>query len=128
VTIDAEVAEFMGRLHAAWRAADIDTYMAAFEDDADLVSRTGRRFSGRATITEQLKELTRTGRRALFAAQRTIDSIRIVAPTVAIVHESWVEPDREACATYVLTRREAWRITATSVVLRQQQAWAASDP
>jgi uncharacterized protein (TIGR02246 family) len=119
VTLDAEVAEFMERLHAAWRAADVDTYAAAFAEDADLVNRAGRWYSGRATIAEQLLQLTRTGRPALFAADRRVDAIRIVAPAVAVVHESWIEPDRTAHATYVLTRSENWQITATSVVLRQ---------
>ncbi|HVX45437.1 MAG TPA: SgcJ/EcaC family oxidoreductase [Mycobacteriales bacterium] len=114
-----EITEFMHDLHVAWRAADVENYLAAFAEDADLVGRTGQRYSGRAEIAAQLRKLARAGRPALFAAERRIDTIRLIAPTVAVVHETWIEPDRTVHATYVLTRRERWLISATSTVLRQ---------
>jgi uncharacterized protein (TIGR02246 family) len=116
----AAVAAVMERLREAWSAADIDRYVAAFEEDADLVNRNGQWCRGRAAIEERLVELARTGRPALFAAERRTESIRMVTSSVAIVHELWIEPDRVAHATYVLTRRDGeWRVTATNVVLRQ---------
>lgn len=116
---EVEIAEFLQRLHTAWRDADIDSYVAAFADDADLVGRTGQRHSGRAAIAAQLQELARSGRPALFAAERVVESVRIIAPLVAVVHELWIEPDRTVHAIYVLTRRERWLISVASTVLRQ---------
>jgi uncharacterized protein (TIGR02246 family) len=119
-TATAEITAFMERLSDAWRAADIERYVCAFDEDADLVNRGGQWYRGRAVIAERLAELARSGRPALFAAERRVDSIRLVTPAVAIVHESWIEPDRTAHATYVLARGdETWRVTATTVVVRQ---------
>ncbi len=109
----------MERLREAWRAADIETYVAAFENDAELVNRGGQWYRGRAEIADRLGKLARVGRPALFAAERRTESIRLIAPTVGIVHELWLEPDRTAHATYVLTfRDEQWWVTAVSVVLQ----------
>lgn len=114
-----DVADAMERMQEAWRAADIETYVAAFDEDADLVNRGGQWYRGRAVIADRLRELARNGRAALFAAERRIESIRLVTPAVAIVHELWLEPDRTAHATYVLAHRDdGWRITATTVVLQ----------
>jgi uncharacterized protein (TIGR02246 family) len=112
-----DVAEFMDGLQRAWRAADIETYIAAFDEHADMVNRAGQRYRGRETIAERLRELTRP---ALFAADRRTESIRVISPTVAVVHELWLEPDRTARATYVLALcDEGWRITlATTVVVQ----------
>lgn len=116
----SEITDFMANLRSAWQAGDLETYVAAFTPDADLVSRAGRWYRGRATIGQQLGELARSGRPALFTADRRTEQIRLITPTVAIVHESWTEPDRIAHATYVLARTaEDWQITATNVVLRQ---------
>lgn len=115
----AGVVAAMQRLREAWRAADIETYVAAFDEDADLVSRGGQWYRGRAMIADQLRQLARTGRPALFAAERRTESIRMVTSAVAIVHELWLEPDRTAHATYVLAHRdEGWLITAAAVVLQ----------
>lgn len=112
----ADVAAFMERMQRAWKAADIETYVAAFDEEADLVNRGGQWHRGRAVIAARLRELSRP---ALFAAQRRIESIRLIAPAVAVVHELWLEPDRTAHATYVLARREdTWRVTLATVVLR----------
>src|SRR5690349_8752705 len=112
----ADVVEFMERMQEAWRAADIETYVAMFDEDADLVNRGGQWHRGRAVIAERLRELAQTGRPALFAAERRIESIRLIAPTVAVVHELWLEPDRTAHATYVLAGQGAsWRVTAATV-------------
>jgi uncharacterized protein (TIGR02246 family) len=113
----SDIAAVMAQLQNAWRAADIETYLAAFDEDADLVNRAGQRYRGRAVIADRLRELTRP---AFFAAQRRTESIRMIAPTVAVVHELWLEADRTARATYVLTLRDkSWRITlATTVLLR----------
>ena len=113
----ADVAAAVERMREAWRAADIETYLAAFDEDADLVSRRGQWYRGRADIAEQLRELARTGRPALFAAERRTESIRMITPEVAIVHEMWLEPDRTAHATYVFAHRDVgWRVTAAAVV------------
>lgn len=115
----ADVAAFMERLQKAWRAADVETYVTAFDEDADLVNRGGTWYRGRADIGAVLRELARSGRPALFAADRRTESIRMVSPTVAAVHELWIEPDRTAHATYVLARRDdGWRITVATVVLQ----------
>ncbi|MFD2083322.1 conserved hypothetical protein [Actinopolymorpha cephalotaxi] len=116
----AEVVAVIDRLREAWRAADIDAYVAGFDEDADLVNRTGQWCRGRKMIAERLGELARTGRPAVFAAERRTEAVRIVTPELAVVHESWIEPDRVAHATYVLVRKdEGWRVTTTNVVLRQ---------
>jgi uncharacterized protein (TIGR02246 family) len=121
-TETAEVAAVMERLREAWRAGDVDTYVAAFEEDADLVNRGGQWYRGRAVIAERLGDLARSGRPALFAAVRRTEAIRLVTPAVAVVHESWIEPDRVAHATYVLARRDDdWRVTTANVVLQQQR-------
>jgi uncharacterized protein (TIGR02246 family) len=118
-TETAGVAAAMHRLREAWRAADIETYVAAFDEDADLVSRGGQWYRGRAQIADQLRELARTGRPALFAAERRTESIRMLTRAVAIAHEVWLEPDRTAHATYVLAHRDdGWRVSAATVVLQ----------
>lgn len=114
----AQVAAVLHSMREAWRAADIETYLSAFDEDADLVNRTGQCYQGKATIANRLRALARTGRPALFAADRRTESIRFVTPDVAIVHERWLEPDRTAHATYILARRpDGWRVTVTTTVL-----------
>lgn len=113
----SDIAAAIERMRKAWRAADIETYVAAFDEDADLVGRGGQCYRGRATIADRLRELARTGRPALFAAERRTESIRMVTPSVAVVHELWLEPDRTAHATYVLAHREdGWRVTLATTV------------
>jgi uncharacterized protein (TIGR02246 family) len=113
------VATVVEQMRIAWRTADIETYVAAFDDDADLVNRAGKWYRGRADIANVLRELARSGRPALFAAERRTESIRMVTPAVAIVHELWLEPDRTAHATYVFAQKDdGWRVTLATVVLR----------
>src|SRR5262249_14416694 len=119
MTFEIALDSVMERLRKAWRAADIDAYVAEFDEDADLVSRGGQWFRGRGEIKDRLAELVRTGRPVLFAAERRTESIRLVTSTVAIVHELWLEPDRMAHATYVLALRDReWRVSAVTIVLR----------
>lgn len=114
-----EVSAAVERMHKAWRTADIETYLTAFDDDAELINRSGKWYRGKAAIADVLRELARTGRPALFAAERRVEAIRAVTPTVSVVHELWVEPDRTAQASYVFVRRdEDWRVTLATVVLR----------
>lgn len=115
----SDVAAVMERMQKAWRAANIETYLGLFDDNADLVNRTGKLYRGKAEIADVLRELARIGRPALFAAQRRIEEIRTITPTTAVVHELWTEPDRTAHATYVLLRRDdGWKVALATVVLR----------
>lgn len=114
---DAEIQAVFGRLLQAWTDNDAAAYGACFTTDADYVSYDGARATDRATIEENHDRLFR-GVLAGSALVGELESIRHVAPDVAIVHAtgSVLMPWRSRLPSRRLSRQ-------TLVAVRTETRW-----
>jgi uncharacterized protein (TIGR02246 family) len=84
-TEDHQIQDLFGRLMQAWTDNDAAAYGACFTEDSDYVSYDGTRAIGRAAMQDAHDRLFR-GVLAGSALVGEIESIRHIAPGVAIVH------------------------------------------
>lgn len=109
------------QLMAAWGAGDADAYGALFSDDADYIAFDGLNQKGRAAIIASHQPLfTRWLKGSRLTGQ--IDSLRFLAPDVALIHASGSildagrttpAPERISSQTLVAQKsEERWRFVA----------------
>ncbi|HEX5996412.1 MAG TPA: SgcJ/EcaC family oxidoreductase [Jiangellales bacterium] len=120
-TDDSEIRDLFGRLMQAWTDNDADAYGACFTEDSDYVSYDGTRAIGRLDMQNAHDQLFR-GVLAGSALVGDVESIRHVAPGVAIVHgtasvlmpwRSTLPKRRLSRQTLVAVRTDhGWRFTA----------------
>ncbi|MEV0153856.1 SgcJ/EcaC family oxidoreductase [Micromonospora sp. NPDC050686] len=120
-TDDRQIQELFGRLMQAWTDNDAVAYGACFTEDSDYVSYDGTRAIGRHDMQNAHDQLFR-GVLAGSALVGGVESIRHVAPGVAIVHgtasvlmpwRSKLPKRRLSRQTLVAVRTDrAWRFTA----------------
>lgn len=120
-TDDGQIRELFGRLMRAWTDNDAAAYAACFTADSDYVSFDGTRAAGRAPMQHNHDQLFR-GVLAGSALVGGIESIRQIAPGVAIVHgtasvlmpwRSKLPKRRLSRQTLVAVRTDrGWRFTA----------------
>jgi uncharacterized protein (TIGR02246 family) len=94
---DAAVREVEARQEAAWNAHDARAYAALFTEDADLVSATGHRISGRAEIERDIAAAFQS----IFAHNSLhIDdvSVRPLGDDLVLAHVDWSSTDSETAA------------------------------
>lgn len=116
-TDDRQIQELFGRLTQAWTDNDAAAYGACFTEDSDYVSYDGTRATGRLTMQSAHDQLFR-GVLAGSALVGDIESIRHVAPGVAIVHgtASVLMPWRSKLPRRRLSRQ-------TLVAVRTDRGW-----
>jgi uncharacterized protein (TIGR02246 family) len=81
----AAIERIVGRLQAAWNAMDGSAFADPFADDADFVTIHGEHFRGRPAIADGHAGIFRS----IYAGspnQMTVESVRLLAPEVALVH------------------------------------------
>ena len=120
-TDNREIRDLFGRLVRAWTDNDAVAYGACFTEDSDYVSYDGTRATGRLAMQDAHDRLFR-GVLAGSALVGDIESIRHVAPGVAIVHgtasvlmpwRSRLPKRRRSRQTLVAVRTESgWLFTA----------------
>jgi uncharacterized protein (TIGR02246 family) len=120
-TDDREIEDLFGRLMQAWTDNDAIAYGACFTEDCDYVSYDGTRAIGRLDMQNAHDRLFR-GVLAGSALVGDVESIRHVAPAVAIVHgtASVLMPWRSTLPKRRLSRQtlvavrtaSGWRFTA----------------
>lgn len=108
-------------LMRTWTANDATAYAALFTEDSDYVSYDGTRATGRAEHQDNHDKLFR-GVLAGSALVGELESIRFVAPDVAILHGTasvlmpWRShlPERRRSRQTLVTLRtdQGWKITA----------------
>ncbi|HEY0699992.1 MAG TPA: SgcJ/EcaC family oxidoreductase [Micromonospora sp.] len=116
-TDDREIGDLFGRLMRAWTDNDAVAYGACFTEDSDYVSYDGSRATGRLDMQNAHDRLFR-GVLAGSALVGDVESIRHVAPGVAIVHGtgSVLMPWRSTPPKRRLSRQ-------TLVAVRTDQGW-----
>jgi uncharacterized protein (TIGR02246 family) len=114
---DREITALFGRLMQAWTDNDAVAYGECFTDDCDYVSYDGTRAVGRAAMQDAHDKLFR-GVLSGSALVGDLESIRHVAPDVAIVHgtASVLMPWRSDLPRRRLSRQ-------TLVAVRSDQGW-----
>ncbi|MFC4018848.1 SgcJ/EcaC family oxidoreductase [Micromonospora sp. GCM10011542] len=114
---DREIRELFGRLMRAWTDNDAVAYGACFTEDSDYVSYDGTRAIGRQAMQNAHDRLFR-GVLAGSALVGDLESIRHVAPGVAIVHgtASVLMPWRSKLPKRRLSRQ-------TLVAVRTEHGW-----
>jgi len=120
-TDDRQIQELFGRLVQAWTDNEAVAYGACFTEDCDYVSYDGTRATGRLDMQNAHDQLFR-GVLAGSALVGDVESIRHVAPGVAIVHgtasvlmpwRSKLPKRRLSRQTLVAVRTDrGWRFTA----------------
>lgn len=117
IVSDVEIGAVLADLRAAWQARDSAAYLALLADDVDVVNRGGQRLAGRAAFGQQLNWLLDKGFPEIFTAEHTVESIRMISPNVAVVHELRVESSRRSVAVHVLVLREGrWVVESISII------------
>jgi uncharacterized protein (TIGR02246 family) len=112
----------LAELRAAWQARDAVAYLALLSDDVDVVNRGGQRMIGKAAFGQQLnwlldKGLLESPLPEIFTAEHTVESIRMIGPDVALVHELRVESSRRSIAVHLLVLREGrWVVESISII------------
>jgi len=108
---------------AAWNRHDMAALHDLFADDADLVTVSGLRWTGRAKIEHGHAQLHRFQFKDSVWTNVRVD-VRLLAPEVALAHIRWTmhgdldadgapRPLREALFSWVLVKRGGrWRIGA----------------
>ena len=116
-TDDREIENLFGRLMQAWTDNDAVAYGACFTEDCDYVSYDGTRAIGRLEMQDAHDRLFR-GVLAGSALVGDVESIRHVAPAVAIVHgtASVLMPWRSTLPERRLSRQ-------TLVAVRSDRGW-----
>ena len=120
-TDDRQIRELFARLMRAWTDNDAAAYAACFTTDSDYVSYDGTRAIGRIEMQDAHDRLFR-GVLAGSALVGEIESIRQIAPGVAVVHgtASVLMPWRSKLPKRRLSRQtpvavctnEGWRFAA----------------
>jgi uncharacterized protein (TIGR02246 family) len=117
---EQEIRALVDRMFDSWARGDAVAYHADFTDDADYVSFDGSR-RGKADSIRSHANLFRT---VLYGSRATseVESVRFVAPDVAVVHllgsivEGWRQRPykrRLSRQTMVVVRRDGrWQVTA----------------
>jgi uncharacterized protein (TIGR02246 family) len=115
-----DAAALAARLQDAWNTGDGAGFAAPFSDDADFVNVYGMHARGRAAIAAGHEFILK----GMYAGSRVayqVESARMLAPTVALVHlgarlsipAGPMAGDHEARPSLVLTRAgEAWQIAS----------------
>lgn len=121
MTDDRQIRDLFARLMQAWTDNDAAAYGACFTTDSDYVSYDGTRATGRSPMQQAHDQLFR-GVLAGSALVGEVESIRQIAPGVAIVHgtASVLMPWRSKLPQRRLSRQtlvavrtgEGWRFTA----------------
>ncbi|MEV8528994.1 SgcJ/EcaC family oxidoreductase [Streptomyces sp. NPDC052000] len=109
------VAGVMARLTDAWQAKDVPGYLALLTDHVDVVNRGGQRLTGKQAFAQQLNWLLDYP--AIFEAEHTLESVRVLRPGMALAHELRIEPLRQSRATYLLVEHEEgqWLIESIAI-------------
>ncbi|MES2196708.1 MAG: SgcJ/EcaC family oxidoreductase [Pseudomonadota bacterium] len=122
---EAAIAGVLEARRAAWNAGDLEAYRQLLTRDADVVSATGRKSTGRDAVialSAEQKQQPSYGDATITATQ--IDAIRLVTPDVALVDATYrmtgvrIPADAEARTVagsilFVLLKQDgAWRIAS----------------
>ncbi|KWX00360.1 hypothetical protein TH66_16205 [Carbonactinospora thermoautotrophica] len=118
---EAELRDVVSRMNESWTRGDADAYAALFTEDSDYVAFDGTRQRGRQANADSHRKLF-AGVLKDSRLQGEVESIRLIAPDVAVVHAvgtvllAWhTRPARRRLSrqTLVLVRENGrWRITA----------------
>lgn len=122
---EAAIAGLLEARRAAWNAGDLDGYRKLLTVDADVVSATGRKSTGRdAVIALSAEQKQQPSYRDAIITATQIHAIRLVTPDVALVdatyHMTGVRiPDGseakavEGAILFVLVQQDGtWRIAS----------------
>ncbi|GAA3757401.1 hypothetical protein GCM10022225_48310 [Plantactinospora mayteni] len=114
---DHQIRELFARLMQAWTDNDSAAYAACFTTDSDYVSYDGTRAVGRTAMQDAHDRLFR-GVLAGSALVGEVESIRQIAPSVAVVHgtASVLMPWRSKLPKRRLSRQ-------TLVAVRTTEGW-----
>jgi uncharacterized protein (TIGR02246 family) len=105
----------------SWDEPGMPAFEDLFTDDADFVVITGRRLKGRNDIVTYHRDLLRTRYKGSRSLPMEVESVRFLAPDIAVAHvtsgarylEDGAEVTRTGRATATLVRKTGtWRITA----------------
>jgi uncharacterized protein (TIGR02246 family) len=87
---DAAIADVLEARRAAWNAGDLEAYRGLLTEEADVVSATGRKSTGRdAVIALSAEQKQQPSYRDATITATEIDAIRLVTPDVALVDATY---------------------------------------
>jgi len=87
---EAAIAGLLEARRAAWNAGDLDGYRKLLTVDADVVSATGRKSTGRdAVIALSAEQKQQPSYRDAIITATQIHAIRLVTPDVALVDATY---------------------------------------
>ncbi|MDO9057712.1 MAG: SgcJ/EcaC family oxidoreductase [Bradyrhizobium sp.] len=122
---EAAIAEVLQARRAAWNAGDLKSYRQLLTEDADVVSATGRKSTGRdAVIALSAEQKRQPSYRDAIITATQIDAIRLVKPDVALVDatyrmtgvripdDSWPKPVEGSILFVMVQQGDAWRIAS----------------
>jgi len=120
-TDEQRIQTLLQQLFAAWGAGDANAYGALFSEDADYIAFDGVNQQGRAAIIASHQPLfSKWLKGSRLTGQ--IDSLRFLAPDVALIHasgsildhgRSTPAPERSSSQTLVAKKIDgAWRFVA----------------
>ena len=88
--MEAAIAEVLQARRAAWNAGDLEGYRKLLTPDADVISATGRKSTGRDAVIalSALQKLEPSYRDATITATE-IHAIRLIGPDAALVDATY---------------------------------------
>jgi uncharacterized protein (TIGR02246 family) len=120
------IANLLEVRRAAWNAGDLEAYRKLLTEDADVVSATGRKSTGRdAVIALSAQQKQQPSYRDATITATDIHAIRLIGPDVALVDATYrmtgvrIPIDSEARSVdgsilFVMARQGGqWRIAST---------------
>jgi uncharacterized protein (TIGR02246 family) len=115
---DEEVVKrLMSELWGAWKGHDMKAFCGRFAEDADFVNRFGQWYRGRAVIQDHLTWLHKNIFNREIGGSPT-DTIRFIAPGVAVVHQASESEGMKYLVTYLLASRDGrWLVQTANVSL-----------
>ena len=109
-------AEVLGRLDAAWNAADGKRFAAEFTVETDVINIFGTHYRTRSDVAERMQVMLDTAFKGSVHRTRTLEAARYLAADLILVLSSAEisrpsAPDAKSRQTFILIRTaQGWQI------------------